>query len=205
MIADDHIAIRAGVTSLIQGTEIELVCQAETSEQTLKHALACEPDVLLLDLFMPDGDGLRVLESIKRARPNLPVLIFSACDELKPMAVAHQLGADGFVLKGLPADELLRNIRRVASGKQAWTPRQIRQVSSRAAAEALAASDRHPLSNRERQVLEKIKAGCSNDLIAEELNIDVETVKQHVKHILRKLHLEDRTQAALWALRTPTV
>ena len=201
MIADDHVAVRTGVTSLVQGTEIEVVCQAESCQQAMQYAMTCEPDVVLLDVLMADGNGLTVLEKIKREKASTSVLMFSASADLKEMALAHHLGADGFVSKGLPRDDFLRNIRRVAAGKKAWTPRQIRQVTSRAAAEAVAHGDLNPLSARERQVLEKITQGLSNELIAEELIIDVETVKQHVKHVLKKLHLEDRTQAALWALR----
>ena len=137
MIADDHVAIRAGVTSLIQGTEIEIVCQSETSEQTVKYALTCQPDVLLLDLRLEGSDGLTALEQIKCANPKIAVLIFSSTDEVKEMAHARKLGAEGFILKGTSRDDLLRTIRRVAMGKSAWTPRQIRQVVSRAASEAL--------------------------------------------------------------------
>jgi DNA-binding NarL/FixJ family response regulator len=202
MIADDHQAVRAGVVSLIQGTEIELVCQAETCDETVQFALACQPDVLLLDLRLAGSDGLVALERIKREKPNMPVLIFSSADEVKEMAHARHLGADGFVPKGVSRDDLLESIRRVASGKSAWTPRQIRQVVSRAATAALAANDRNPLSGREAEVLKFIMLGHSNDSIAGKMEIDIETVKQHVKHILKKLHVEDRTQAALLALRS---
>ena len=201
MIADDHLAIRAGVISLIQGTEIELVCQAETCDQTVKFALTCKPDVVLLDLRLEGSDGLNALEQIKRENPNIAVLIFSSADEVKEMAHARKFGADGFVPKGATREELLSSIRRVATGKSAWTPRQIRQVVSRAAAEALVAHDRSPLSTREKEVLKEIMNGLSNEAIAERLKINIETVKQHVKHVLKKLHVEDRTQAALIALR----
>jgi DNA-binding NarL/FixJ family response regulator len=202
MIADDHVAVRAGVTSLIQGTEIEVVCQAETFEQTVKFALTCQPDVLLLDIRLANVDGLSALEQIKRENPGISVLIFSACEEVKTMAHARKLGAQGYISKGVAREELLKSIRRAAMGKSAWTVHQIRQVVSRAAMEALAKNDRNPLSARESQVLKRIVVGLPNEAIAEELEIDIETVKQHVKHILKKLHLADRTQAALFALRS---
>jgi DNA-binding NarL/FixJ family response regulator len=202
MIADDHVAVRAGVVRLIQGTEIEMVCQAETCEQTVEFALTCQPDILLLDLRLADSDGLLALEQIKLANPRLPVLIFSASEELKTMALARKMGALGFVVKGATRDELLKSIRRVAAGKSAWTPRQIRKVVCRSAAAALAAHDRNPLSPREMVVLGKVLEGLANEAIAENLQIDIETVKQHVKHILKKLYVEDRTQAALVALRS---
>jgi DNA-binding NarL/FixJ family response regulator len=202
MIADDHVAIRTGLVSLIQGTEIEMVCQAETCEQTVRFALTCQPDVLLLDLRLGGEDGLHALEQIKRANPKIAVLIFSAIEEVKEMAHARKMGAEGFISKGATREEILRTIRRVAMGKSAWTPRQIRQVVSRAISKALAANDRNPLSGREFEVLRLIMDGLSNEAIAERLEIDIETVKQHVKHMLKKLHVEDRTQAALFALRS---
>ncbi len=203
MIAEDHPVIRAGVIKLIQGTEIELVCQTETTEQTVKSALACKPDVLLLDIRLAGGDdGLVALEQIMHENADIAVLIFSSSEVLKEMAHARKLGAKGFVPKASTRDDLLMSIRRAALGKSVWTTRQIRQVVSRAASEALASNDRSPLSPREREVLRKLMDGLSNEAIAEELQIDIETVKQHVKHTLKKLHVEDRTQAALLALRS---
>ncbi len=203
MIADDHVAVRAGVARLVQGTEIELICQAETCEQTVKFARTCRPDVVLLDLRLAAGsDGLSALEQIKRKDPDIVVLMFSAVEEVKEMAHARKLGAAGYLLKGASREEFLNYIRRVAMGRNAWTPRQIRQIVSRAANEAIAAHDRKVLSPRELEVLRKIAAGLSNDAISEEMGVVVETVKQHVKHILKKLHVEDRTQAALIALRS---
>jgi DNA-binding NarL/FixJ family response regulator len=201
MIADDHMAIRAGVVSLVRGTEIEVVCQAETVEQTVKFALAGKPDVLLLDIRMAGVDGLKALEKIKPENPSIAVLIFSSTEEVKDMAYARKLGADGYVSKGTSREDLLNIIRRAASGKSCWTTRQTRQVVSRAAVQALARGDRNPLSAREMQVLEKIMGGLSNEGISEALGIHIETVKQHVKHVLKKLHVEDRTQAALCLLR----
>jgi DNA-binding NarL/FixJ family response regulator len=200
MVADDHLAIRQGVIGLVQGTEIEVVCQAETSEQTVKCAITCEPDVLLLDMRLPDADGLEVMEALRAKGCHVPVLIFSASEDVKELARARRLGAAGFVAKGASREELLDAIRRVAAEKSAWTTRQIRQAVSRAASDAIAANDRNPLSPREMEVLRLITDGFSNDGIAEELKINIETVKQHVKHILRKLCVEDRTQAALTAI-----
>ncbi len=202
MIADDHAAVRAGVISIIQGTEIEVICQSETCEQTVKLARTFQPDVLLLDVRLADCDALTALEQIHRENPRIQVLVFSAADDVKSMAHAHNLGAQGYVPKGASREDLLKCIRCVAKGESAWTTRQMRQVVSRAAAESLAKGDRNPLSPREAQVLRKIVMGLSNEGISEALEIDIETVKQHVKHILRKLHVEDRTQAALLLLRS---
>jgi len=200
MIADDHPAVRKGVIEFVQGTEIEVVGQAETCQQAVEYALACKPEVLLLDVRMSGADGLEALETIRQQNDKIAVLIYSASDEVKDMAKAKQLGAIGFVSKSSSRDELLASLRRAGAGQSVWSRRQIRQVACRAAAEALAANDRNPLSPREMKVLKLITEGSPNDVVAEKLDITIETVKQHVKHILRKLAVEDRTQAALTAL-----
>jgi DNA-binding NarL/FixJ family response regulator len=201
MIADDHLAVRSGAAGLVEGTEIEVVCQAESCKQAIEYAIGCEPDVLLLDPGMPDASGLTALQEIKHAKPGIAVLMFTASAELKEMAQSHSFGAAGYLTKDLSRAELLQSIRSAAAGKTAWTPRQLRQITSRAVTSALAVADLDLLSVREREVLAKICEGLTNEAIAEALNIGVETVKQHVKHLLEKLHVEDRTQAALYALR----
>ncbi len=149
---------------------------------------------------MGSEDGLEAMEELRRRGCDLPILVFSASEEVKDMAKARQLGAVGFLAKSITREALLEAIRRASTGASAWTTRQIRQVASRAAAEALAANDRNPLSPREMTVLKLITEGSPNDAVAEKLHITNETVKQHVKHILRKLAVEDRTQAALTAI-----
>ena len=201
MVADDHPIIRAGVNALLHGTDIEVVCEADSCEQTIRFALTCDPDVVLLDIRLADGDGLAALQEIKRERPSTVVLVFTASDDLKDMAQARRLGADGYMLKGLPRDQMLQTIRRASAGRKAWSIPQIRRVTSPAAAKAADECDRFPLSQRETQVLLKIIDGASNETIAEDLGIDIVTVKQHVKRLLKKIRVQDRTQAALWGLR----
>ncbi len=202
MVADDHPAIRAGVTALLHGTDVEVVCQAETCEQTIRFALTCDLDVVLLDIHLAGGDGLVALQEIKRERPSAAVLVFTASDELKHMAQARKLGADGYMLKGLPQDQMLQTIRRASAGKEAWSISQIRRVTSPAAAKAVDECDRFLLSERETQILLKIIDGASNEMIAEDLEIDIPAVKRRVKCLLKKLCVQDRTQAALWGLRS---
>src|SRR5580704_7911549 len=107
MIADDHPALRNGVVEFIQGTDIQAVCQAKTCRETVERALADKPDVLLLDVRMSDGDGLKALETIRRQNSQMAVLIFSASEDVKEMAVARKLGAAGFVSKGASREDLL--------------------------------------------------------------------------------------------------
>jgi DNA-binding NarL/FixJ family response regulator len=202
LVADDDQVIRAGIVRMMSGTEIEVAGQASNCEQTLRYALTCEPDVVLLDLRMPDGDGFAVLGKIKQERPALPVLVFSVWDGLQEMFQARQLKANGYLSKSCGRDELLRAIRRAADGKDAWTRPQLRRTCRKSPCDYQTfGKDGVSLTLRERVVLGKLVEGLVNEEIAEELSIDLETVKQHVKNILKKIGVEDRTQAAIWAVR----
>ena len=202
MICDDHPAIRAGVVSLLEGSEISVALQAETGDEAVRLAEKGKPDVILLDIRLGDEDGLDALRKIKRNNPSIPVLIFSIADDLNDMAHAHRLGAEGYIVKSIHQNELLEIIRRAVARKKTWSISQIRKIKSRAGAQLAETRKPFPLSRREGQVLSRLTSGSSsNEEIAEHLGIDVETVKQYVKNILRKLHVEDRTQAAVWALR----
>jgi len=202
MVVTDQVIVRAGVLGLTQGTEIEVVSQTKSQEQMVKLVLVCQPDVVLLDLRLAGSDGLCALERVHRENPDIAILIFSESEEFKVMARARSLGAMGCIPMGGPREELLKSIRRVAGGKNAWTPQQIRKVVSRSAATAVNMGDKKSLSAREYEVLKKIVDGLSNEMISEELEITIETVKQHVKHVLKKLHVVSRTQAALFALHS---
>jgi DNA-binding NarL/FixJ family response regulator len=202
MVCDDQRAIQLGVESLVGGSEIEVAWCAASGEEAVHLVSSFSPDAILLDIRLGQEDGLEVLQEIKRAKPSIPVIIFSVDDELNDLARAHRLGADGYCLKTVSRDDLLQIIRRAVAGKRVWTTAQIRRIKSRGGAKAGDERKRNPLSDREQQVLAKIIEGAqSNEMIAEDLEIDVETVKQYVRSILKKIHVEDRTQAALWGLR----
>lgn len=200
LVADDHPLARAGIVTMLSGTEIEISCQARDCGETVLYALNCKPDVVLTDLQMPDGNGLDALKEIKQRRPETPVVVFSAHDGLHEMARARLLGADGYIPKGVDREVLLAAIRRVAAGKSAWTRAQLRRICHADGSMQWSAGD-PPLTPRETDVLRKIGEGQVNEDIGEELGIQLETVKQHVKNILKKLGVKDRTEAALWAVR----
>ena len=187
-------------SSLYMELKLRPCARRKPVRRRLSTRWLASPNVLLLDVRMGSADGLESMEELRRRECHVPVLIFSASEEVKDMAKARQLGAVGFVTKGVSRETLLDSIRRASTGVVPWTTRQIRQVASRAATEALAANDRNPLSPREMTVLKLITEGAANDAVAEKLEITNETVKQHVKHILRKLAVEDRTQAAITAI-----
>ncbi len=184
---------------MVRGTEIEVISQADNTDQAVKRALSERVDVALLDIRMHGQNTLEVLGQIKRQRPDLPVLIFSASDSLADISQAHELGADGYLCKTLSRDELLEAIRRAAGGKETWTRQQRRRVRSTVLTKDV--GDGTALTPREIEVLKLLSEGLANEEIAERLEVNVETVKHHVKHILTKIGVEQRVQAALWAVR----
>ncbi len=201
LVADDQEVVRQGVKALLAGTEIKVVAEVASGSAVVKHALEAEVDVVLLDIRMPDGDGLAALGRIKLDKPNLPVILFSAFDNPASVARAIALGASGFLLKDCTRDELLNAIRVSASGENVWSREKLRSVSGALRTPRLANSLEVSLSEREGEVLRQMTRGLTNKEIAQAMNISYETVKEHVQHVLRKIGLTDRTQAAVWAVR----
>jgi DNA-binding NarL/FixJ family response regulator len=159
----------------------------------------------LLDIRMPEGDGLTALGRIKLDKPEMPVLMLSTFDNPTYIARAVALGASGYVLKSCTRDHLLQAIRTTASGESAWTRDELRRVTGALATPRLAADVEVPLTQRESEVLKQLAMGLTNKEIANTLHISYETVKEHVQHILRKIGVSDRTQAAVWAVRKELV
>ena len=201
IIADDHEVVRSGLKSMLAGTDIKIVGEASGGDQAVKLALKHNPDVVLLDIRMSDGDGLNALGRIKLDRPELPVLMLSTYDNPTYVARAVALGASGYLLKGAPKDKIIESIRLAASGQNAWTREELRRVTGALATPRLVSDVDVPLTQRESEVLRQLALGLTNKEIAQTLHISYETVKEHVQHILRKIGVSDRTQAAVWAVR----
>lgn len=201
LVVDDHEVVRTGLKSLVAGTDIKIVAEAATGEAGVRQALKHSPDVVLLDVRMPSGDGLNALGRIKIEHAEMPVLIFSTYDNPTYVARAVALGASGYVLKGCTRDELIKAIRTAASGESSWTREELRRVTGALATPRLASEVEVPLTQRESEVLHQLALGLTNKEIALALHISYETVKEHVQHILRKVGVSDRTQAAVWAVR----
>jgi DNA-binding NarL/FixJ family response regulator len=191
--------------TLLAGTEIEIVAEVGTGEEAVKFALESDPDVVLLDIRMPKGDGLTALGRIKLDKPDMPVLMLSTFDNPTYIARSVALGASGYLLKGCTRDALLNAIRTASSGESAWTRDELRRVTGALATPRLAADVEVPLTQRESEVLRQLAYGLTNKEIAQALHISYETVKEHVQHILRKIGVSDRTQAAVWAVRKQLV
>jgi DNA-binding NarL/FixJ family response regulator len=202
VIADDHEVVLCGMRNLIQkADDIEIVAEATSGADAVEKTLRANPDVVLLDIRMAGGDGLTALGRIKLDKPDLPVVMISAFDNPTYVARAVALGAAGYINKGIPGDEILETIRRAAKGDSAWTREELRRVTGALATPRLNADVEVPLTQRESEVLRQLALGLTNKEIAQALNISYETVKEHVQHILRKVGVTDRTQAAVWAVR----
>lgn len=201
LVADDHEVVRAGLRSLFADTELEIAAEAATGEEAVKLATTIKPDVVILDVRMPEGDGLNSLGRIKLDHADMPIVMFSTYDNPTYIARAVALGASGYVLKHAPTEKLLDTIRKAASGQDAWTREELRRVTGALATPRLSSDVEVPLTQRESEVLRQLALGLTNKEIAQALDISYETVKEHVQHILRKVGVSDRTQAAVWAVR----
>ena len=205
LVADDHEVVRFGLRTLMADTEVEIMAEVSTGEDAIKYALENDPDVVLMDIRMPRGDGLNALGRIKLDKPDLPILMLSTFDNPTYIARSVALGASGYLLKSCTRDQLLNAIRISASGESAWTRDELRRVTGALATPRLAADVEVPLTQRESEVLRQLAYGLTNKEIAQALHISYETVKEHVQHILRKIGVSDRTQAAVWAVRKELV
>ena len=201
LVADDQEMVRLGVKALLAGTEIKIVAEAGTGPAAAKLALEKDVDVVLLDVRMPDGDGLTALGRIKLDKPDLPVLVFSAFDNSTSVARSIALGAAGFLLKTCTRDELLAMIRAAAAGENIWSRDRLRSAGRSLKSPQLAGCFEASLNDREGEVLRHMARGLTNKQISAEMSVSYETVKEHVQQVLRKIGLTDRTQAALWAVR----
>lgn len=201
LVADDHQVIRTGLASLFAGTNIEIVAEAATGKETVEQAEKCKPDVILLDIRMPDGDGLSILEKLRGVVPESRVVMLSTYDNPTYIARAVALGASDYVLKGSTRDTLITTIQAAADGESPSHVGELRRVATTMKIRQVIDDDDVPLTQRETQVLRHVALGLSNKEIGRSLEISVETVKEHVQNILRKITVSDRTQAAVWAVR----
>ena len=202
LIADDHVVIRAGMRTLLAGVrDIEIVGEATDGDEAIQMARRFRPDVMLLDVRMPALDGLGVLSQLRSEFPTLAVVMFSSYDNPTYIARAVALGAAGYLVKNAGQDEIVAAIRRVATGDMLWSREGLRRVAGALSPPRATLDFEAPLTRRESEVLRQLALGLSNKEIAQALEISYETVKEHVQHILRKLGVADRTQAAVWAVR----
>jgi DNA-binding NarL/FixJ family response regulator len=201
LIADDHEVVRTGLKAMFEKSDIRVIAEASDGIAAFKLAKKHRPNLVLLDVRMPEGDGLTCLGRIRLDLPEIPVVMFSAFDNATYIARSLALGAAGFILKSANRDKIINAIRAAASGDSVWSKEDLRRVTGGLAVPNIVTDTDVQLTKREGEVLKQLALGLTNKEIAQSLEISYETVKEHVQHILQKLAVTDRTQAAVWAVR----
>jgi DNA-binding NarL/FixJ family response regulator len=200
LVADDHEVVRSGLHTLFKGSDIQIVGEASDSDQVVKEALKQKPDVLVMDIRLGDSDGLDALERIRAKSPDQRVVVLSTYDNPTYVARPVALGANDYVLKGSTRAEIISAIKRAAAGESPAADSIMNRVRS-AMSRKRNDDDKIPLTNRELQVLRHVALGLSNREIGRSLGISLETVKEHVQNMRRKIDVPARTQAAVWAVK----
>jgi two-component system, NarL family, response regulator LiaR len=202
LVADDHSVVRQGLRMfLLVQPDMELVGEAQNGREAVALVDQLAPDVVLMDLLMPQMNGIEATTAIKVAHPETQVLVLTTFLEDTRVAEAIQAGAVGFLLKEVDAEELIRAVRGAARGEPQLHPDAARMLMGLATRPKAAPEPPPLLTERERDVIALLAEGQSNKQIARTLSISETTVKGHVANILGKLELADRTQAAVYAVR----
>lgn len=206
MLADDHALMREGIKQLLEfdGTieVVEEACDGVSCLEKLEHV---KPDVLLLDINMPNKNGIEVLETIRNRRMNLKVLILTVHNEVEYLLKAVDIGVDGYLLKDTDFYELKKAIMGVLQGESYIQPSLIPALNSRLIARDADKEKIDLLTKRELEVLIEVANGMFNKEIATSLNISERTVKNHISNIFKKIDVTDRTQAAVFAIRNDII
>ncbi len=204
LIADDHRLFRQGLIGLMRTREdlVEVVGEASTGVEAIQYAERFHPDVILMDIYMPYMDGLEAAREIRLRFPEIAIIMLTSSERDGHLYEAVQLGVAGYLLKSLDADELFNLLSGVTRGEPAMT-RSMAFKLLKSVAHRMADPNKgeQALTERELYVLRLVASGASNQEIAEKLSISINTVKSHLKNILEKLQLENRTQAATYALQ----
>jgi DNA-binding NarL/FixJ family response regulator len=200
-LVDDHAMFRAGVRAEL-GAHVDVVGEASSVAEAIARIAATGPDVVLLDVHMPDGGGRAVLDALRRTHPQVRFLALSVSDAAEDVIGLIRAGARGYVTKTISPDELAAAIRRVADGDAVFSPRLAGFVLDAFAARPdvpVADPELDQLTNREREVLRLLARGYAYKEIAKELYISIKTVETHVSNVLRKLQMSNRYELSRWA------
>lgn len=198
LLADDHSMVREGLRLFLKrDPELEVIAEATDGVQAVNLTRQIHPDVVLMDILMPVLDGISATAMIHQETPGIEIIILSSIVEHKTVVRAVKAGANGYLLKDIEADDLCRAVKAVVMGQVQLSP----QVSACLMREVQFPETRKNLTERETDVLCLLAQGRSNKDIARHLHVVEDTVKSHVRHILSKLGVQSRTQAALYAMR----
>ncbi len=199
LIADDHILFRDGLKSLLQAEGHEVVGEAKNGQEAIDLARKLQPEMVLMDVAMPQMDGITATRTLAAENPNVKVIILTASEDDSKLFDAIKSGAQGFLLKNLEADDFFSLLERASRGEPALTPNLARKLLQEFARPV---EEPDPLTDREREVLELMVEGItSNRKLAKRLGVSENTVKFHVRNILDKLRLHNRAEAVGYALR----
>lgn len=202
MLVDDHAIWRGGVRSMLEDTEFRVVGEAASGKEALDMIRRMQPQIVLLDIRMAGGDGLDALQALKAEFPRTAVIMLTTYDNPTYIARAVAGGAAGYLLKGVEYDDLLASLRAVAGGEMLLNAQDLARSLRKIDAGVVASDDLiEPLTHREQEVLRLLATGISNREIGSLLFIAESTVRSHVEHIIGKLGVSDRVQAAVWAAR----
>ena len=200
LIADDHAVVRGGLRRILEtADDIEVVGEAADGRQAVFQTIETSPDVVLMDVAMPEQTGIEAIPKVRRAAPDARVLVVSAYDDVSTVRRAFEAGASGYVLKDVAHAELVHAVREVAGGRTYVHPALGARVVA-AEAEARRRAEDDPLSDREHEVLRLLALGHTNQEIAGMLSISVRTAETHRAHIMQKLRLETRAELVRYAL-----
>ena len=205
MLVDDHALFRSALASLIESQEdMEIVAQAEGGREALQRAEDAMPDLILMDINMSDGDGLEATRQIKDRLPYVKICMLTASDDDDLLFEAIRAGAQGYLVKHMSPEPFIEEVRRQIHGEAAISEEIAAKIVHTVASRTRSAADAGVPSEftaREMEVLRLVGQGCTNREIADLLAIAENTVKNHLRNILQKLHFENRVQAAAYAIR----
>lgn len=201
LLIDDHEVVRVGIRRLLEPTEFNVVAESATALNLVGQVSDSGAELLLLDVVIGSTNVFDELRMLKDESPGFPVLMISAFDNPTFVRQAIDLKAGGYVLKSADSRALIATMRKLIAKNTAWTSEDLRRVTGSLATPRLDLDDEVALTRRESQVLVLVVRGLTNKEIAVALKISYETVKEHVQHLLRKIGVSDRTQAAVWAVR----
>ncbi len=206
MIADDHSLIREGLRQLLEfDGSIQVIDEACDGEECIEKLAYSKPDVLLLDINMPEKNGIMVLEEIKKKKIDIKVLILTVHNEVEYLLKAVDIGVNGYILKDSESAELKKAINSVVNGENYIQPNLIPALNNRLVIRDVDKEKIESLTKRELQLLIQIASGLSNKEIAISLDISERTVKNHISNIFKKIDVSDRTQAAVFAIKNDLI